>query len=201
MHILSVLSLSIASNLDNFAIGLVYGTRKIRIPFMSNLIIALFSGLGTILSCFVGDVLREMFGGMMCNIVGGLLVIGIGLWTIFISMKGEAQRPVEESHLSIKTIIDEPQIADVDHSGHISTKESLLVGVALAVNCLATGLGAGMTGLGVVVTTIAVTALSLLCVSLGVWSGRKYAINVPGCLIPVLAGGLLMVVGMFEMFK
>jgi putative Mn2+ efflux pump MntP len=50
LHVLAVLVLATSSNFDNVGVGIAYGIRGTCIPFASNLIIAVISGTGTLLS-------------------------------------------------------------------------------------------------------------------------------------------------------
>ncbi|ORX22526.1 sporulation membrane protein YtaF, partial [Thermoanaerobacterium sp. PSU-2] len=54
MHVISSLLFSISANIDNFTVAIAYGIKKIRIGILSNLLIALVSGIGTFLSMFIG---------------------------------------------------------------------------------------------------------------------------------------------------
>ena len=79
MHILSVVLLCIAANLDNLSIGLAYGIRKVRIPLLSNLVISSLSGLFTLATCLVGHFLSGVMPGYLGNILGGCIVCKLKL--------------------------------------------------------------------------------------------------------------------------
>ena len=78
MHLLSALMIGVAANLDNFGIGVSYGIRKIRIPFLSNFFIAVLSGIIVALSVSAGHILSQFIG--LANLLGALLIIVIGVW-------------------------------------------------------------------------------------------------------------------------
>ena len=96
--------------------------------------------------------------------------------------------------------MDNPSLADKDFSGDISLKESVLLGIALAVNCLGTGFGAGMTGVNIGILTLAVIIFSIATISLGEIIGRRWAAKFLGDQATVLSGLLLIIVGIFQIF-
>jgi putative sporulation protein YtaF len=69
-------------------------------------------------------------------------------------------------------ILRDPQQADVDRSGVIDLREALLLGIALSLNNLGTGLGAGLNGYPVLMTTGLTAVGSWLTISGGAWLGR-----------------------------
>ncbi len=67
MHWITIILVGIAANLDNLGIGLAYGVKKTKIPFASNLTIAVVSMIVTYLSvllaqtCCRGDFIMKWF--------------------------------------------------------------------------------------------------------------------------------------------
>ncbi len=204
VYFLSVFLLCLAPNLDNMAIGLAYGARKINVPFRSNLAIALFSGIATLTASLAGNLLARYIPGFPGNIIGGSIVSAMGLYTIisYIYNKRKTKDISQNNRQYIdelRAVMDDPGIADRDYSGDISLKESILLGIALAVNCLGTGFGAGMTGVNVAVLTIAVIIFSLITISLGTLIGKRFAAKFLGDRATVVSGFLLIAVGIYQM--
>lgn len=204
VYFLSIFLLCLAPNLDNMAIGLAYGIRKINVPFKSNFAIALFSGIATLISSLFGKLLANNIPIHTGNIIGGSIVSLMGLYTIFGYLRNK-RRTKEEHQKSIqyisniRAVMDDPGFADRDYSGDISLKESILLGIALAVNCLGTGFGAGMTGVNVLVLTAAVIVFSLITISLGYVIGKHYASGFLEDKATVISGLLLIIVGVYQM--
>ncbi|KAM3100284.1 hypothetical protein ACKFKG_01350 [Phormidesmis sp. 146-35] len=100
-HLLSSFLLSTSSNVDNFAVAVAYGVKKLKIGIFSNLLIAVVSALGTILSLSVGNVISRYLPGPVANVLGSsvLIVIGIiGIWdTLEREKKGVAEQRDESS--------------------------------------------------------------------------------------------------------
>jgi len=203
VYFLAIFLLCLAPNLDNMAIGLAYGARKINVPFKSNLAIALFSGFATLISSFLGNLLTNYIPNYLGNIIGGSIVSVMGIYTIvsYLYNKRKSKKASENGNQyleNIKAVMDDPSIADTDYSGDISLKESILLGIALAVNCLGTGFGAGMTGVNVLVLTGAVIIFSLITISLGALVGRRYAARFLGDKATIISGLLLTAVGVYQ---
>ncbi|MEH7308877.1 manganese efflux pump [Neobacillus drentensis] len=79
MHLLSILLIGIAANLDNLGISVSYGLRSTRIPFVSNLIIAIVSMICAYLSIIAGKFISEFISIGIANLAGGLIIICIGI--------------------------------------------------------------------------------------------------------------------------
>lgn len=210
MDILSALFVGFAANLDNFGVGVSYGVQKIRIPFLSNLSIAILSGLVTFIAVFTGHWLGHFI--RVANILGPCLIILIGVWVALHKANPEQVLPsavpaMKTYSISIKplsTIIEitrNPSLADQDANGFISTRESAALGLTLALNCIATGVGAGLTGLKPLPLAISVCIFSMLTISFGYWTGWKTASNHFERYSQALSGVLLILIGLFELLN
>lgn len=203
MHILSILLLCLAPNLDNMAIGLAYGVKKISVPLKSNLAIALFSGLATFASSLLGNLLTNYIPNYLGNVIGGSIVSIMGIYTIgsYLHSNLKIKRVQESNNLyidSIRAVMNDPSIADRDYSGDISLKESVILGIALALNCLGTGFGAGMAGVNIFILTAVVIVFSLFTISFGALIGKRYAAQLLGDKATIISGLLLVAVGIYQ---
>lgn len=206
VYFISIFLLCLAPNLDNMVIGLAYGARRIKVPLRSNFAIALFSGIATLLSSVLGGALANYIPSSTGSIIGGSIVSFMGLYTIIghvIKNKKESKSEHQNGNqyiVELRAVMNDPGIADRDYSGDISLKESILLGTALAVNCLGTGFGAGMSGVNIAVLTSAVIIFSLITISLGEVIGRRWAAKFLGNQATVLSGLLLIGVGIYQIF-
>lgn len=82
---LSIFLLAFAVSLDSFGVGLNYGLRRIIVPKVSILIIAVCSGLMMIVSMVFGALILPFFPDRYANLAGGAILIAIGLW-VFVQM-------------------------------------------------------------------------------------------------------------------
>ncbi len=210
MHVFSTLFLGLAANLDNFGVGVSFGVRKIRIPFVANFLIALSSGIVALVSVFAGQILSKNVN--WANLGGALLLVTIGIWIVLHRKSTEADIPqtipaMKQYRVYLKPtpfiiqVFKSPSKADLDANGVISAKESVALGASLSLNCIATGIGAGLTGLAPIPVALSVVFFSFLTISSGYLTGWKTAAGRFESLSQILSGLLLVLIGIYEMFK
>ncbi|MFD1039766.1 sporulation membrane protein YtaF [Virgibacillus byunsanensis] len=172
--------LVIAVSLDSFGVGITYGMRKIRVPFNALFIIMLCSGLTVLASMTIGELLSSIISEGMANVIGGSILIALGIFCLFNVIRSKLQSVedhVKHAHqetkrlTQIKTVIKEPQQADLDHSGTISISEALILGFALALDAFAAGLGAAMLGYTPLLTAISIALMSGIFLYYGINTG------------------------------
>ncbi|GIQ69828.1 sporulation membrane protein YtaF [Xylanibacillus composti] len=167
LSLISLLLLALAVSLDGFGVGVMYGIRKIRIPAVSILIIAICSGLVIWCSMQIGAVLLHFLSPAVAKMIGAFILIGIGIWAIWqmIAHKNsnasesppaqpdpKRDSPKTVIHVEIRQlgividILRTPVKADMDRSGTISATEAGLLGLALSLDALGAGLGAALLG-------------------------------------------------------
>jgi putative sporulation protein YtaF len=178
--------IALSCNLDNVGVGIAYGTRGIRLPLGINLFIALLTAGGTCLAMLFGAQTFLFVSPESGAILGGAILVVMGVWVMAPETwlrKGQAQ---EAGHPEageggdqkslwrrLLSILDNPALADQDHSGHIDLGEGALLGLALLLNNLPNGVAAAMLKLPVLLTTLAVGLFSLLTFWLGISLGRS----------------------------
>jgi putative sporulation protein YtaF len=210
MHIVSALFLGLAANLDNLGVGISYGVKKIRVPYVSNFSIALLSGIVTAISLLIGHLLSRYIS--VANELGALMIVGIGIWVMVHKTSTTnslpAALPVMKTYsVPIKAlncvvqITKEPSAADFDANGFISTKEAMVLGLTLSFNCIATGVGAGLTGIDSLSLSISVFIFSMVSISSGYLIGWKTASDRFEHLSQVISGAVLIMIGIYELFR
>ncbi|MDR3601797.1 MAG: sporulation membrane protein YtaF [Desulfosporosinus sp.] len=210
MHIVSSLFLGLAANLDNLGVGISYGVQKIRIPYLSNFLIALLSGIITAVSVWAGHFLSQYIA--VAGEIGALMIVAIGVWVALhktsINSSLPAALPVMKTYsVPIKAlscviqITKNPSAADLDANGFISTKEAMALGLSLSFNCIATGVGAGLTGLAPLPAAISVFIFSMVTISAGYLIGWKTTSNRFEYLSQVISGALLILIGIYELLN
>jgi putative sporulation protein YtaF len=200
MHLLSILLIGLAANLDNLGISVSYGLRSTRIPFVSNMIIAIVSMIFAYLSIIAGKFLSLFISIGIANFAGGLIIVCIGIKCIVESFSVKPTTSEVKVDSNYSHVITHPDTADVNDDNVISVKESIFLGFALAINCLAMGLGAGITGVSPVLTTLSIGLFSLLLIWCGINLGSKICRKNIGKYSNIFAGILLIIIGIYEMF-
>lgn len=121
----NALLLVTALSIDVFFTGFSYGSGNIQIPVFSSVIISGISAVFLSLSLIFGQLAASF--SSVASLLGGILLLCLGL----IRLK--------------KSLFLSKQIrqADSDHNGILSARESFSLGTALALDCIAAGVGVG----------------------------------------------------------
>lgn len=171
--------LVIAVSLDGFGVGITYGMRKIRVPFIALFIIMLCSGLIVLLSMTIGTIITAHLSPHFAKVLGGFILISLGVFSLFNVIRSELihKEPEDVTNTSnkiiqsFKTILKTPDRADLDSSGVISINEALLLGSALALDAFGAGLGASVIGYSPLITTVLIALMSGLFLFCGIRIG------------------------------
>lgn len=206
MHIsglTSIIAIGIASNLDNAGVGIAYGVRRIRIPSLQNLAIAMISFLATLVAGLFGNAVTAWLSPRVGTWIGTVVIVAVGVWVLmqpFLARR--PKKPKESAHSSsfITNILRNPEEADRNKNQAIGFGEAMILGIALAMNALAGGFDAGITKLDVVWTAISVGLFSFVLLGLADFAGRRYAADQLGEKATIAAGILLIIVGIHQMF-
>lgn len=219
MEWVSVLLFALALSLDGFAVGVSYGIRKIKIPVLSLCIISLTSVCAISVSMLGGQAITKIVSLQVAETVGAAILITVGGWIICQTrlrarqsgQHGEAdERNGEKTELLkiqlrplglVIQIIREPVRADIDRSGVISWREAFLLGLALAMDALAAGLGAAMTGFRPYTAPVIVGVTQFVLVGTGDWIGRRYAARWLGEKAATVHGWVLVLLGVVRVIK
>lgn len=184
---LSAVLVALVSNLDNLAAGLAFGLRDRRVAATPNAVIAGMTMAGTAAAMTSGEGLSSLMPPSTASAVGASIIIAIGVGSI-LSSPLLLSGPARVRHLAGD---------EGDHAvrERVSLREALVLGVALSLNNVASGVGAGVAGVSPLATTLLAGAFSLLCVGGGSrlgWSVGRVFIGEQG---PLVAGLLLIGVG------
>lgn len=221
MELFSVLVFALALSMDGFGAGIVYGTRRIRIPLTSLAIVGFTSSTAIGISMFFGHLVTKFVSANLAGTIGALILILMGLRMIIQTWSSNKREKLRETgadptkppesqsifKFKIKSlglviqILQEPAAADLDNSGHINNKEALLLSLALAMDSLVAGFGAAMTGFRPLVTPFIVGPASAFWVGLGVFVGKRYAAKWLGGKAAILPGWVLVCLGLARVIK
>ncbi len=199
--LLTVLGFALSSSIDNFGVGVTYGVSNIKIGFISNFLIAVIAFCFSIVGILFGKYVSKVMPGTISTVVAALLVFIIGVRIILITLtaKRKSERLALKKRRSLGTYLDEPMEADKDKSGEIGTLEALVLGMAVSMNALTNGLGAGLMGL----SPIAVSSASAIFSFLAIWWGVSLGVRVAnirvgsmtlGQFSTLISGGILLLI-------
>ncbi|RAV06594.1 sporulation membrane protein YtaF [Paenibacillus sp. YN15] len=226
-QLVSLLALALAVSLDGFGVGAMYGLRKIKIPVMSVLIIAVMSGLVFFAAMQIGVAVTAYIPAGVAKTAGAVILIGLGFWAI-IQMKRSGEEEKAEASpasaaaaasggkqgdgqearvLSIELkrlglviqILRTPSAADMDRSGNISAMEAAWLGLALSLDAFGAGIGAAFIGYAPLLTSAVIAVASGSFILGGLRFGFMYS-NVQWIRkLSVLPGCILMLMGLFRL--
>lgn len=200
--ILSALLFSISSCLDNLVVGTAYGIKNIKIGITSNIIIAVVTTTGTLLSMLFGSYLSKFLPHSLANILGSGVIMILGLYVVIQSII-RLLNPSDAKALALKDLSDMVNYAeksDLDQSGDINMKEAFLISFGLTFNNIGAGLAASVTGVNIYFTVIATFIISILTIIFGEAIGSHVLGKFLGRYAPLTAGILLIILGIIEMY-
>lgn len=198
-EVATIVAIAIASNLDNAGVGIAYGVRKIRISWVPNLVIALISGVATYLSGILGVVITQYVPARTASWLGAAVMIGVGVWVMSEPWRKRGARHKNARNLMTR-ILRNPVEADFDKSATISMVEALVLGIALAMNALVGGFDAGVFHIGVLWTALMVALFSFLLLGVSAYLGSHYAAETLGDRATYIAGILLILIGIHQVW-
>ena len=179
------------------------GLRRIKIPLVSYCALICASMLIVGLSVFCGSAVAHIIPDLWGEKLGGIILLGIGLWWLFrprkknknINQEEEKVKKVVELRLAslavIIQIFEEPAYADIDASGVISIQESLFLAFALSVDALGAVFGAALAGSGGIQTVLLIALFQQCFLLLGVYLGRTSTLAWMRTQGPLIAGILV----------
>lgn len=81
-----LLLLSMLMSIDAFAIGFLFGVKRIRIPLIIIALIAMFSSFVIFFSMGIGHLLGDLIPTSVIQTVAGFLLIGLGIYNLIYEM-------------------------------------------------------------------------------------------------------------------
>jgi putative Mn2+ efflux pump MntP len=193
---LSAVLIAVVSNLDNLATGVAFGMRDTRIAAAPNVVIAAVTMAATGGAMTSGRALSRVLSPELAASLGASIIGVIGVWTVLawlhdvrlpVSSPGQGSGHFRGGPSSIASELDREEV--------ISCRKALALGVALALNNAAAGIGAGVAGISPLATTLLAGSLSLICVGGGSRVGLSVGRLVGSSRAPLISGLILLAVG------
>ncbi len=173
-----------AVSLDSFVASFAYGTNKIKIPPLSVAVISVICSGMLAVSLFFGSLLRDYVPEAVTKGICFTILFLLGVVKLFDSAikmrirKHKIDRQMKFSFLSLQVILNvyaDPEKADIDRSKVLSPLEAVSVAVALSLDGLAVGFGAGLANIDFFQAVIICLLFSAVTVGIGSLLGRKLA--------------------------
>lgn len=210
MSILETALLVVALSVDSFIASFAYGTNKIKIPLISVLIINVICSLTLALSLFLASIISPLIPPMVTKVFCFVILFILGFIKLFDSSiktlirkhKG-LKKQIKFSMLSLNFILDiyaDPEDADADYSRELSPLESVSLAIALSLDGLAAGFGAGLVNFNLLEVIVFSLVFGIFAVFLGCRLGNKVAEKL-SVNISWLSGLLLVFLGILKFFN
>ena len=155
-YLLEIMLLVVALSIDSFVASFAYGANKIKLPLSSitviNIICTLILGISLFLGSTIGSYIPVSLTKIFCFSI--LFLIGLiklfdSTSKSFIKRKNKnINKKINFSMFNMSFILQiyvDPESADKDLSKSLSVKESAVLALALSMDALAAGFGAGIT--------------------------------------------------------
>lgn len=168
-------------SLDTFFACMALGCKKIEIPFISKLIIALVSSIFLTISLIFGNLLNLFLDEKALNIIGFLVLFILGAVNIFDSLFKKfiknhnfLTRSVNIKYLTLtlNIYIDKTK-ADKDKSLSLNPCEALVLSILLSLDSLFTGISIHTTFLSGILLIALSLVLGIISSILGIHIGQK----------------------------
>lgn len=206
MSLLSILLFVISSSSDNLIVGLSYGAKRVKINAISNFMISFISGFGTFLAMLFGKMFIKIISLKCSDRIGSGILICFGIYLLFHWLKNiKCNRKTEEydcvpEYNRYDSTLRNPEIIDTNHSKTIEIKEAVILGLVLCLNNICLGIGAGITGVNIYITSIASFVFSLLFLPAGYYLGRNIFSERLSGYSEIISICLIIILGIYELF-
>lgn len=199
-HLLYIILIALANNLDNIGARIAYSIRGIKITTRINIWIAIITFFISTFAAFSGTLITGFLNKQLSSVISMLLLTAIGSWIIvnpYMKSNNDLNHGSDrEKRTNIWHIMIKPERADMDNSKHIDFKEATVLGIALSINNIGGGLGAGMIGLNSFWVGFFSAAISFLALWAGNYITDYFAKWNMGNKATVIAGVVLIAIGM-----
>lgn len=200
--------LVLALSLDTFTAGVALGTQKITVPFRSVLAISLTCSASLWLAISLGGWIGNWISPRTGAVIGCIILVMMGSVRLFDGVIKELLRRCCENKegmvfyrknlkIFLQVCVDSAQ-ADFNRSQSLSVPEAISLAVALSVDGLAAGVGAGILDVSHWLIFLIAMLINLFAVHLGCRTGIRFSRKHEQD-ISWVAGALLIVLGLIKL--
>jgi putative sporulation protein YtaF len=179
------LLIDMSLSMDAFAAGFAYGSNKIKIPFRSVAVINFICLSCLTLSLLFGGAVAPYIEAGLTKIICFCLLFSIGfvklfgsLIKIYIKKHNDLNKNIKFSLFSLRFILNvcaSPEDADKDKSRVLSPAEAASLALALSIDGLAVGFGAGLSAVNILAIIIISLFTDMIAIVSGCFLGNKAA--------------------------
>lgn len=212
--LLSTFLLSISSSIDSLGIGITYGIKNTSISNKGKLVIFFVSFIVTIVSLYLGNILKFIFPDFIVDYLGSFLFIIMGIFICFQALNKNKNIDNKKNKISkTKTysffikflgitikIIKDPISSDLDNSNKIDSKEAFFLALALSMDSLCVGIAGSIIGINTYIFPFLIGLFQVFFLGLGNFLGKKIYnfSSLPANLWSIVSGILLILLGILK---
>ncbi|MFC7392852.1 manganese efflux pump [Scopulibacillus cellulosilyticus] len=201
MYWLTIVLLGVAANLDNLGIAISYGMKNVKIPYLSNLIMSIVAIILAGISLIAGEIITKFVSQDITNALGGGLLIIIGGFTIWSIIHDSTKKNSEQINSSFIKILGNPDQGDLNEDRVISNIEAVLIGIALSMNAMSVSFSSSLTSIHSFFFLFIIGLFSFISIEMGQRIGKKAYQSVIGPYSQLIAGLVLIGIGIYEMIS
>lgn len=196
--------------IDSFVASISYGTNKIKIPFLSTLIICIIGSLSLGVSLFFGDILKNYLPSHIATFFSFIILMCLGIYRffegifkLFIQSKKIVDSPLKFKIFDMNFVLQVYAYeikADFDNSKTLSFKEAIYLGLGLSFDSIAVGFGSSLTMTNYFEVIILSFLIGIISILLGVIIGKVIA-KKTNINLSWLSGAILMILATIRVIK
>lgn len=205
---LEALLLVIALSIDAFFASFAYGSNKIKIPFISIIIINVICTSILAASLFLGSIIGPYIPKHLTNGICFALLFVLGIVKLFdnwiktlIRKHNKLNKELKFSMFNINFVLNiyaNPEEADRDYSRVLSPLEAASLAIAVSLDGLAAGFGVGLVNINLIEVAFFSFLIGMAAIILGCYIGNKIAEKL-SFNVSWLSGALLLVLAILKL--
>lgn len=177
--------LVLALSLDAFVASLAYGTRKIKIPFTSIMIINIVCTFLLTISILGGSLIKKILPGNIIIIISFMILMILGIYYLFegitkaylekrLNREKKLKFKLFDISLIVNIYVDETK-ADYNQSKDLDSKEAIYLAIALSLDSLAVGFGSALGNINYMNVIVLSLIVGIFSIWAGLFIGNKFA--------------------------
>lgn len=198
MSFLSIFLFAVSANIDNFVIGISYGIKHIKVTWQANILIAVLTFSGTLLSMLAAQGLTQFISLTLSNTIGSLILIVIGIISIIQYIICEIKKG---GRACSKKNIELAETYDKNSNKKLEWHEAFVLGLSLSINNIGVGIGASIAGIGIIPAAISTLICSMLFLYTGNKLGNSCFSKLLGRHTQLVSGLIIIALGMWEIIS
>jgi len=207
---LYIILLGLAVSMDSFVAGAAYGMKNIKISRTSLAVVGAITALCTAWAMILAQTAGMLISEHIAMMLGSLLLLLIGLWSIFQEYLTRGLTPYDPDSVHKITfrfgklviyIMANPEAVDTDHSNSISPSEAFFLGLALGLDNAVAAFAASLLGVLPWYAPVVMGIIQTALLAVGIQTGKQAFPESLKKKFPYLPGTLLMIIGVIRLIK